>query len=110
MVSGIWSSDNAWWYNSYNQSYPWINVNYWATFAYARSQRVARLSNVWYMGLGDVLQIDPLKNGVKAHNMMVSYRSASTPYMTYHSSNRYRRSLNMVLADWGNSYYYAGRT
>jgi hypothetical protein len=44
------------------------------------------------------------------HTMMVSYVSGGTPYLTYHTSNRYRRSMNQVLADWGNAYYYAGRT
>jgi hypothetical protein len=41
--------------------------------------------------------------------MMVSYYS-SKPYFTYHSINRYRRSMDQVLADWGAANYYAYRT
>ena len=38
--------------------------------------------------------------------MMVSYVSGGTPYLTYHTTNRYRRSMNQVLADWGSANYY----
>jgi hypothetical protein len=106
-----WYRDAAnWWYNSSNETWSWINVNSWASFAYTYSRRVTSLSNVWYMGLGDVLQVDGTRNGSKDHTMMVSYVSGGTPYLTYHTTNRYRRSMNQVLADWGDAYYYAGRT
>jgi hypothetical protein len=115
--AGGWSDDlgwyrsaENWWYNSANETWSWINVNFWASFAYTYSRRVTSLSNVWYMGIGDVLQVDGTRNGSKDHTMMVSYVSGGTPYLTYHTTNRYRRSLNQVLADWGNAYYYAGRT
>lgn len=106
-----WYRDSAnWWYNSANETWSWINVNSWASFAYSYSGRVTSLSNVWYMGIGDVLQVDGSRDGSKDHTMMVSYVSGGTPYLTYHTTNRYRRSMNQVLADWGSANYYAGRT
>ncbi|TDC37976.1 hypothetical protein E1166_19195 [Micromonospora sp. KC213] len=57
------------------------------------------------MGIGDVLQVDGTRDGSKDHTMMVSYVSGGTAYLTYHTSNRYRRSMNQVLADWGNANY-----
>ena len=107
---GWYRSAENWWYNSANETWSWINVNFWASFAYSYSGRVYSLSNVWNMGLGDVLQVDGSKDGNKDHTMMVSYVSGGTPYLTYHTTNRYRRSMNQVLADWGNANYYAGRT
>lgn len=41
--------------------------------------------------------------------MTVSYYSTK-PYFTYHSTNRFRRSMDQVLADWGAANYYAYRT
>ncbi|TDB78404.1 amidase domain-containing protein [Micromonospora sp. KC721] len=57
------------------------------------------------MGIGDVLQVDGTRDGSKDHTMMVWYVSGGTPYLTYDTSNRYRRSMNQVLADWGNANY-----
>ncbi|XVU30161.1 amidase domain-containing protein [Actinoplanes sp. CA-054009] len=108
---GWYRSSENWWYNRLNETWSWINVNYWASFAYRYSRRVRSLSNVWQMGRGDVLQVDGNRNNSKDHTMMCSYRSSSgTPYLTYHTSNRYRRSMTLVLRDWGNALYYAGRT
>ena len=41
---------------------------------------------------------------------MVSYFKNGTPYFTYHSNNRYRRSMNQVLSDWPGGTFYAYRT
>lgn len=68
------------------------------------------LDNVWKMGIGDFLQVKPSNSDSKIHSMMVSYVSGGTPYFTYHTSNRYRRSMTQVLADWGDAAYYAYRT
>jgi Putative amidase domain len=110
-VSGWYQNDNYWWYNSSNQTFSWAAVDHWASFA-LNSGRAYNLSNVWNLGVGDVLQPDRDGNGSKEHSMMVSYRSGTTPYFTYHSSNRYRRSLNLVLQDWASpkTIYYAWRT
>lgn len=108
-VDGWYLNANYWWYNSSNQTRSWVNVDYWATFA-RNSGRVTSLSNVWNLGVGDVLQAQASGSSSKDHTMMVSYRSGGTPYFTYHSSNRYRRSMNQVLLDWKGGTFYAYRT
>ncbi|WP_165944378.1 amidase domain-containing protein [Micromonospora sp. KC213] len=37
---GWYRSAESWWYNSSNETWSWINVNYWASFAYTHSRRV----------------------------------------------------------------------
>ena len=103
------SSDN-WWYNSSNQTWSWINVDYLGEFARS-SGRCTMLTNVWYLGIGDFLQVQPASSTSKIHSMMVSYRADGVPYFTYHTTNRWRRSMNQVLEDWGtDALYYAYRT
>lgn len=108
-LSGFYRDPSYWWYNSSNQTYSWTSVNHLATFGFERG-RFTSLSNVWSMGVGAVLQIDGARDGSKDHTMMVSYKTSSSPYFTYHSSNRYRRSMQTVLNDWGAANYYADRT
>ena len=108
-VNGWYKNANYWWYNSSNQSYSWSSVDYWATFA-KNSKRTSVLSNVWSLRTGDVLQVKAKGSTTKNHTMMVSYFANNTPYFTYHSSNRYRRSLNQVLKDWAGGTFYAYRT
>lgn len=107
--SGWYRNANYWWYNSFNQTWSWVNVDFLGTFA-RNSGRCIMLDNVWKLGVGDFLQVKPANSDTKVHSMMVSYVSNGTPYFTYHTSNRYRRSMNQVLADWGNASYYAYRT
>lgn len=107
--TGWYGNANYWWYNSLNQSRSWINVDYWGTFA-RNSGRTSMLSNVWYLQRGDVLQVTNPGSGQKVHTMMVSYVNNGVPYFTYHTSNRYRRSMNQVLLDWKDATYYAYRT
>lgn len=43
--------------------------------------------------------------------MMVTYRSnAGMPYLTYHSTNTYRKSLASIIASYPDAIYYAYRT
>lgn len=43
--------------------------------------------------------------------MMVTYRSsAGMPYVTYHSTNTYRKSLASLIASYPDAVYYAYRT
>lgn len=106
---GWYRNAKYWWYTSINQSRSWTAVDYWATFA-RDSGRTSMLSNVWQLRKGDVLQVKPKNSNQKIHTMMVSYYSNGTPYFTYHTSNRYRRSLNQVLLDWKGATFYAYRT
>ena len=106
---GWYRNANYWWYTNLNQSRSWTAVDYWATFA-RNSGRTSMLSNVWQLRKGDVLQVKPKDSNRKTHTMMVSYYSNGTPYFTYHTHNRYRRSMNQVLLDWKGATFYAYRT
>ena len=107
--SGWYKNANNWWYNRFNQTWSWTAVDFWATFA-RNSGRTSTLKNVWSLRIGDVLQVRAKGSSSKNHTMMVSYYSNGTPYFTYHSYNRYRRSLNQVLLDWKGGTFYAYRT
>ncbi|OKL46245.1 amidase domain-containing protein [Boudabousia marimammalium] len=100
---------NYWWYGFATQSRSWTSVDYWATFARA-SGRTKNLSNVWHLRKGDVLQVTKKKSNQKIHTMMVSYYHKGVPYFTYHTADRYRRSLKQVLIDWKGATFYAYRT
>ena len=106
---GWYRNANYWWYNKSNQTWSWTAVDYWATFA-KNSGRTSILNNVWSLRIGDVLQVRAKGSSQKNHTMMVSYVSNGTPYFTYHTSDRYRRSLNQVLKDWKGGTFYAYRT
>ncbi|WP_330365327.1 amidase domain-containing protein [Shuttleworthella sp. MSX8B] len=106
---GWYKNSNYWWYSNFNQSWSWSSVNYWGSFA-RNSGRTSHLNNVWYLGLGDVLQVKAKGSSQKNHTMMVSYVSNDMPYFTYHSRNRYRRSLKQTLGDWEGGTFYAYRT
>lgn len=106
---GYYQNANYWWYNILNQTYSWTSVNHWATFA-INSGRTYLLGNVWSCRIGDVVQVKPYQSSSKIHTMMVSYNSGGMPYFTYHTSNRYRRSLNQVILDWPGATFYSYRT
>lgn len=106
---GWYKSSDNWWYNEVNQTWSWVNVDYLGSFARS-SGRCTMLDNVWKLRVGDFLQVKAANATTKTHSMMVSYYSNNTPYFTYHSSNRYRRSMNQVLEDWSGGTYYAYRT
>lgn len=107
--SGFYQNSHYWWYNWLNQTWSWTHVQYWFEYAAIHSGRTYILGNVWSMGLADVLQVDFERNGSKDHTMIVSYRS-DQPYLTYHTTNTYRRSLANFLASHPNGAYWAHRT
>ncbi|MGW0537892.1 amidase domain-containing protein [Streptomyces sp. NPDC003032] len=99
-----------WWYDGANQSTSWVGVNEWAWFTLS-NRRAPNLSSVYKLDVGDVLQMDFDKNGSKDHSMMVTYRDRrGMPYLTYHSTDTYRRSLASVIASYPNARYFAYRT
>ncbi|MFI9611954.1 amidase domain-containing protein [Streptomyces sp. NPDC052023] len=92
------------------QSHSFVGVNEWSWFA-QNSKRTTSLANVYQMDVGDVLQVDFDKDGSKDHTMIVTYRSRQgVPYLTYHSTNTYRRSVASIIASYPNAAYYAYRT
>ncbi|WP_073949301.1 amidase domain-containing protein [Streptomyces kebangsaanensis] len=107
--TGWYKSYKNWWYNSSNQTTSWINVNYWASFA-LHSNRAYNLDNVYKLGIGDILQMDFNGNRSKDHSMITTYRSNGVPYLTYHSTNTYRKSVKSLVAQYPRATYYAFRT
>ncbi|MEU6991092.1 amidase domain-containing protein [Streptomyces sp. NPDC046465] len=99
-----------WWYESANQSTSWVGVNEWAWFTLS-NRRAPNLASAYQMDVGDVLQVDFDKNGSKDHTMLVTYRDRrGMPYLTYHSTDTYRRSLASVIASYPDARYFAYRT
>ncbi|MFD7663671.1 amidase domain-containing protein [Streptomyces sp. NPDC059788] len=107
---GSASDYRKWWYDTNYQSDSWVGANEWSWYA-LNSRRVTSLSNVYQMDVGDVMQMDFDGDGSKDHSMMTTYRSSSgVPYLTYHSTNTYRKSVASIIASYPDSVYYAYRT
>ncbi|MFD3697050.1 amidase domain-containing protein [Streptomyces sp. NPDC058646] len=109
-VPGSSSDYRNWWYDGTRQSDSWVGANEWAWFTLS-NQRAANLANVYQADIGDVVQLDFNRDGSKDHTMMVTYRSsAGMPYLTYHSTNTYRKSLASLIASYPDATYFAYRT
>ncbi|MGW7101888.1 amidase domain-containing protein [Streptomyces sp. NPDC054838] len=109
-VPGSSSDYRNWWYDGARQSDSFVGANEWAWFTLS-NQRAANLANVYQADVGDIVQVDFNKDGSKDHSMMVTYRSsAGMPYLTYHSTNTYRKSLASIIASYPNAVYFAYRT
>ncbi|WP_306336287.1 amidase domain-containing protein [Streptomyces sp. KL118A] len=99
-----------WWYESAGQSTSWVGVNEWAWFTLS-NRRAPNLASVYQMDVGDVLQVDFDKDGSKDHTMLVTYRDRQgMPYLTYHDTDTYRRSLASLVASYPDARYFAYRT
>ncbi|MBT2406843.1 MULTISPECIES: amidase domain-containing protein [unclassified Streptomyces] len=109
-VPGATSDYRNWWYDGSLQTNSWVGANDWAWFTLS-NERAANLANVYQMDVGDILQVDFDRDGSKDHSMIVTYRSsAGIPYVTYHSTNTYRKSLASLVASYPNAVYFAYRT
>ncbi|GAA0477148.1 amidase domain-containing protein [Streptomyces sp. NPDC046215] len=107
---GKYDDYRAWWYDSKNQATSWVGANEWSWSA-LNSQRVKPLSNVYQMDVGDIMQMDFDDDGSKDHTMITTYRSRiGVPYLTYHSTNTYRKSVASIIASNPDAVYYAYRT
>ncbi|PSJ26190.1 hypothetical protein B7P34_24220 [Streptosporangium nondiastaticum] len=110
-VPGSDTSDyRKWWYNKSSQSDSWVGANEWAWHTLS-TKRATNLSNVYQMDVGDILQMDFDGDGSKDHSMITTYRSRmGVPYVTYHSTNTYRKSVASIIASYPGAVYYAYRT
>ncbi|MER6110092.1 amidase domain-containing protein [Streptomyces hirsutus] len=108
-VPGYVYDYTRWFGNADIQSHSFVGVNEWSWFA-QNSKRTTSLANVHQMDVGDVLQIDFDKDGSKDHTMIVTSRSQGVPYLTYHSTNTYSRSVASIIASYPDAAYYAYRT
>ncbi|MCD9145087.1 amidase domain-containing protein [Streptomyces albireticuli] len=115
--AGGWKNDSGsatdyrnWWYDNTTQTTSWVGANEWAWFTLS-SKRAVNLANVYQMDVGDILQMDFDRDGSKDHSMMTTYRSrAGVPYLTYHSTNTYRKSVASIIASNPGAVYFAYRT
>jgi hypothetical protein len=109
-VPGDGTDFHKWFGNSEIQSNSFVGVNEFSWFALS-SKRVTSLPYVYQLDVGDVLQMDFNRDGSKDHSMIVTYRSPQgVPYVSYHSTNTYNRSVASIIASYPNAYYYAYRT
>ncbi|MFF2362550.1 amidase domain-containing protein [Streptomyces sp. NPDC058122] len=100
----------TWNYTASTQTDTWVGVNELSWFTQT-AHRSTPLANVYQMDVGDVMQMDFDKDGSKDHSMITSYRSGGgVPYLTYHDTDTYRRSLSSLLAAYPNAAYYGYRT
>ncbi|WP_241670592.1 MULTISPECIES: amidase domain-containing protein [Streptomyces] len=109
-VPGYTDDYTKWFGTADIQSDSFVGVNEFSWFALA-SKRVTPLADVYQADLGDVIQMDFNRDGSKDHTMVVTYRDAAgVPYVTYHSTNTYNRSVASLVASYPTAYYYAYRT
>jgi len=62
------------------------------------------------MLLADVLQADFTNDTSKDHTMIVSYRSSTQPYLTYHTTDTFRRSLSSLKLAYPSARWIPHRT
>ncbi|WP_257980529.1 amidase domain-containing protein [Streptomyces sp. CB02959] len=109
-VPGYTTDFHKWFGNSEIQSDSFVGVNEFSWFALS-SKRASSLANVYQLDIGDVLQLDFDRDGSKDHSMIVTNRSRQgMPYVTYHSTNTYNRSVASLVASYPSAAYYAYRT
>lgn len=104
---------DKWYYggHTWTTSYTWAGAENWYWFATKYSQRTRILSNVWQMGLGDVLQADWDRDNTIDHTMIVTGFSGNDEiYLTYHTNNTHNRKLTNLLAARPHTTWYAHRT
>ncbi|MFB7506068.1 amidase domain-containing protein [Streptomyces broussonetiae] len=109
-VPGYTNDFHKWFGTADIQSDSFVGVNEFSWFALS-SKRVTPLADVYQADLGDVIQMDFNRDGSKDHSMLVTYRDRyGVPYVTYHSTNTYNRSVASLVASYPNAYFYAYRT
>lgn len=108
-VTGFYRNTTAWWYNSLNQTWTWINADYWWQFAWYRP-RVDHAAYVSNLVPADILQIDFDHVDGMDHSMIVTKKDGSGEiYLTYHSTNNYYqidRSFTSIYNSNPNAWYY----
>ncbi len=108
-VPGYTNDWHNWFGTADIQSDSFVGVNEFSWFALS-SKRVTSLPYVYQLDVGDVLQMDFNRDGSKDHSMIVTSRVSGVPYVSYHSTNTYNRSVASLIASYPTAYYYAYRT
>jgi len=105
-VTGWYRSTSVWWYNLLNQSWTWINPQYWWQFAWNRP-RVDHAAFVGDLVPGDILQMDFNQDSSMDHSMIVTTKDGSGEiYLTYHTTNTEDRPFSEIFASNPNAWYY----
>ncbi len=96
-----YTSPEAWWYDSFKQSYTWVGAHYFYRFLASHPDRVGLAPNVWDLLPGDLLQIDFEGDGEVDHTMILTWRYETQPvqsFISYHTNNTLDRPLSDLLA------------
>jgi hypothetical protein len=103
-VNGDRRSNSAWWYSVPYSSYTWAAAQNFYWFV-QNSKRGERISNVYDMEIGDVLQWDFEGDGILDHTQICHARStvSGRHYMAQHTSSYAWKPLGDVLAGYKDS-------
>ncbi|MEU4190299.1 amidase domain-containing protein [Kribbella sp. NPDC026611] len=104
---GWYRSGSNWWYNRLNQTYTWSGAENWSHFA---PKRTSWLSSVWYLLRADVLLADWDHNGAINHAMIVTQKTSSMVYLSYHTNDSHNTPLSIIISHNPGTTYYAART
>jgi hypothetical protein len=105
-VTGFYRNTTAWWYNSLNQTWTWINAQYWWQFAWNRP-RVDHAAYVNDLVPGDILQLDFNRDNSMDHSMIVTKKDGNgNIYLTYHTTNTRDRAFSDIYNSNPNAWYY----
>ncbi len=106
MISGLYTLDSVWWYNSLNQSRTWAGAHNFYYFARNYSGRASRAPYISSLRVGDMLQADLDANGNIEHSMIVTKVSNGVPYLTYHTTNTKNKSFTEIQRSYPNARWY----
>lgn len=104
-VDGFYQDDRYWWYGVATQTYTWINAHKWNIFTANRPRGVSP-PNVYDLEPGDILQLDFEGDGEIDHSMIVTSKPNGVPHLTYHTNPTWGKSIDDILAQYPNAWYY----
>ena len=82
-VGGLWNDDHAWWYNPamssapFNQTHSWGGAVNFYSHLKLNPSRATQVTNLSYLYLGDVVQVDFGRGEKLSHTMIVSWKRES---------------------------------
>lgn len=104
-VTGQSVATSNWWYNAFTQSSTWVGAHNWMLFTYNRP-RASMAAFVSDLRVGDILQADWMSDGTIDHSMVVTSKSGSEIYLTYHSNDTAGKSFSSIWAQNPNATWY----
>ncbi len=107
--TGLWNSDSAWW--GYNRplppqaSYPWGGAENFYRFAVNNSKRTTIHKYVSDSRVGDILQFKNPGQTNMTHSMVVTKKSGSMIYLTYHTKNTKNKPFSEINNTAGRKWF-----